>query len=204
MPDYSKGKIYTIRCHNDNSLIYVGSTIQPLNKRWGGHKAASRLHPHFSLYQAIDNSFENWFIELHEDFPCENKEQLFKREGEVIREIGNLNGRISGRTRKEYREDNSDTFKERSKIYYQENIDKFKLYRQENSEKIKEYTKQYRQNNAEKLRERDKIYRQNNAEKLKEKYRERIHCECGAIISKRDLTKHKKTQKHIILMKKID
>jgi len=35
---YKNGKIYTIRCKNDDTLIYVGSTIQPLFKRWYGHK----------------------------------------------------------------------------------------------------------------------------------------------------------------------
>ena len=30
---YKNGKIYTIRHKNDDSLIYVGSTIQPLFKR---------------------------------------------------------------------------------------------------------------------------------------------------------------------------
>ena len=38
MPDYTKGKIYTIRCKTDDTLIYVGSTIQPLSVRFGGHK----------------------------------------------------------------------------------------------------------------------------------------------------------------------
>jgi hypothetical protein len=30
---YKNGKIYTIRCKNDDTLIYVGSTTQPLFKR---------------------------------------------------------------------------------------------------------------------------------------------------------------------------
>ncbi len=34
MPDYSKSKVYTVRCHLDQSLIYVGSTTQALSKRW--------------------------------------------------------------------------------------------------------------------------------------------------------------------------
>jgi len=34
---YKNGKIYTIRYKNDDSLIYVGSTIQPLFKRWFEH-----------------------------------------------------------------------------------------------------------------------------------------------------------------------
>ena len=34
MPDkYKNGKIYTIRCKKDDTLIYVGSTTQPLFKK---------------------------------------------------------------------------------------------------------------------------------------------------------------------------
>ena len=36
---YKNGKIYTIRYKNDDSLIYVGSTVQPLFKRWFEHKS---------------------------------------------------------------------------------------------------------------------------------------------------------------------
>ena len=35
---YKNGKIYTIRCKNDDTLIDIGSTIQPLFERWYGHK----------------------------------------------------------------------------------------------------------------------------------------------------------------------
>ena len=35
---YDNGKIYTIRCREDNNLIYVGSTVQPLYERWHQHK----------------------------------------------------------------------------------------------------------------------------------------------------------------------
>ena len=35
---YANGKIYTIRYKNDNNLIYGGSTIQPLYKRFADHK----------------------------------------------------------------------------------------------------------------------------------------------------------------------
>ena len=39
MDKYKNGKIYTIRYKNDDSLIYVGSTCQPLYKRWSQHKS---------------------------------------------------------------------------------------------------------------------------------------------------------------------
>ena len=96
MPDYTKGKIYTIRCRTDDTLIYVGSTIQPLSVRFGGHKKASRRIncQNILLYKTINHNWDDWYIELYEENSCENKEQLGKREGEVIRLIGTLNSRI--------------------------------------------------------------------------------------------------------------
>ena len=38
MIDYQQGKIYTIRCKTDNNLIYVGSTVNTLIRRWYNHK----------------------------------------------------------------------------------------------------------------------------------------------------------------------
>ena len=119
MPDYSKGKIYTIRCRTDATLIYVGSTIPPLAKRWEGHKCLT--NPKYILYQTMNNDWDNWYIELYELFPCNLKEELTKQEGELIRLIGNLNYRIEGRTKQEW-----------SIKYNQE-------YRKNNINKLKEY-----------------------------------------------------------------
>ena len=47
------------------------------------------------------DDWNDWYIEKWK-FPCENKEQLNKREeGEMIREIGTVNKQIAGRTYKE-------------------------------------------------------------------------------------------------------
>ena len=35
---YNNSKIYLIKCRLDNNLIYVGSTVHSLNKRWKEHK----------------------------------------------------------------------------------------------------------------------------------------------------------------------
>ena len=99
---YKRGKIYTVRCRYDDSLVYVGSTIQSLAKRIGLHRG----HKKCSLYKLVDGNWDNWYIELYEHFPCDNKEQLEKREGEVIRQIGNLNCYIAGRDNKQYYQDN--------------------------------------------------------------------------------------------------
>ena len=96
MPDYQKGKIYTIRNKNDTNLIYVGSTCDKyLSNRMGHHKQDSKRNPYNHFYKKIED-WSDWYIELYENFPCNDKNELTKREGEVIREIGTLNMKNAG------------------------------------------------------------------------------------------------------------
>jgi hypothetical protein len=184
MPDYSKGKIYTIRNRNDDSKIYVGSTIQSLAVRFGGHKIHSKREKYINmlLYKEVDGDWDNWYIELYENYSCNSREELCKREGEVIRLIGSLNKNIAGRDDKQYKINNADKIKEQ-----------IKQYKINNADKIKEQLKQYRIDNADKVKEQNKQYKIENADKLKEK----ITCECGCLINRDCLTRHKKTKKHL-------
>jgi len=169
MDKYKNGKIYTIRCKNDDSLIYVGSTVQPLFKRWYEHKHDSKLENNILLYQKIkETNVDDWYIELYENFPCNNREELNKREGEVIRQIGTLNKNIAGRTpkeyikqwtvdnkekisqkKKEYRQRNKELITQKNKDYYEANkdtlLEKYKQYNEANKDKIKDYKKEYYQ-----------------------------------------------------------
>ena len=71
--------------------------------------------------------FEDAYIELIERHPCLCREELLKREGEIIRATENcVNKRIEGRTTKEYYRDNIDKIKQYEKEYYRDNIDKIK------------------------------------------------------------------------------
>ena len=70
------------------------------------------------------------------------------------------------------------------------------LTKQEYNEFYKDYYKELRETNKEKINEKAKIYREENKEKLREK----IKCECGCIISRSDIIRHRKTKKHIKLM----
>ena len=170
MPDYSKGQIYSIRFYDNNNLIYIGSTIQPLAKRYGGHKNKSNN----SLYQYIKDNynqdFKACYIELIENFECNNRDELNKREGELIRQYKAdnnyivINKRIEGRTDKEYYIDNVDKIKEQKKEYYIDNVDKIKekrkQYIKDNKYKIKEQKKEYYIDNVDKIKEYKKKYYQ--------------------------------------------
>ena len=161
MPDYKQGKIYTVRCKTDDTLIYVGCTTEMLSRRMAKHKYQSKINPNICFYQHVNN-WNDWYIELYEDYPCENTEQLNKREGEIIREIGTVNKSIAGRTRQEWYEDNKEKYKEYNKKYHQNNKDKRKEtdqeYKQKNKDKICEYQKEYKQKNKDKICKYQKEY----------------------------------------------
>ena len=169
MPDYQKGKIYSIRSHQTEE-IYIGSTTQTLFARLASHK---RRYKHYKKYKKMYTSsfhilqFDDAYIELYENCPCNCKEELTKREGEVIRELNCVNKLIPGRTLKEYMEDNKEKIAERKKEYREKNREKIQKYEKEYRERNKEYFKEYREKNREKIQE----YYRNNKEKFQERYR---------------------------------
>lgn len=84
---YKNGKIYTLRSYQTDD-VYYGSTTQPLSKRLSGHKAKykcwqSGKYHYMSSFEII--KFDDCYIELYEDYPCNSKSELDRREGEIIR-----------------------------------------------------------------------------------------------------------------------
>ena len=78
---YTNGKIYSITCHSDDSLIYIGSTCQPLYKRFVEHKKASKeeTKKNRPLYVKMNElGFDDFHIELIINYPSETKEELNK------------------------------------------------------------------------------------------------------------------------------
>ena len=197
---YKRGKIYTIRCRYDDSLIYVGSTIDTLAKRMGGHRTTPRNNHSTSLYNAVQGDWDNWYIELYEEYPCNNRQELERREGQVIREIGTINKFIAGRMPKERYTDNRDEKLENMKDYYKKNrdelLEKVKEYRQNNRDKLLEKEKEYRIKNRDEIAERMKEYRIKNRDELIAKKKEKIICNiCGCNVRKDGLKRHQETKK---------
>jgi hypothetical protein len=172
MPDYNHGNIYTSRCKTDDSLIYVGGTTQSLSERMASHRCDCKRRPNICFYEYVD-VWDNWYIELFEYFPCNNKEELNKKEGQVLREIGTINKQVAGRTDKEWHKDNKEKILERRKENYDNNKDKIlqshKEYVNKNKDEIKEYKKEYANRNKEKIaEEKKKEYANRNKEKMAE------------------------------------
>ena len=138
---YKNGKIYKI-VSDLTDKIYIGSTVQPLYKRYFTHKKHTHKCSSIELIKLGETR-----IELIEDFPCERKEQLNAREGYYIKLYKDIcvNVRIAGRTDKEYREDNKERIKQYANSNKERIIEQKKNYRENNKERISEQKKRYYQ-----------------------------------------------------------
>ena len=180
--NYGNGVIYKIVCNDPTiSDCYVGSTTN-IVKRKQSHKYNCNNDKtkeyHYYVYQFIreKGGWNNWSLVLIENYPCNNKLELERRERYFIEELqATLNKKIPTQTNKEYK-----------KKYNEENKDKAKTYREENKEHIAEMKQKYFEENKE------KIYT---------KKSEEVPCECGCNISRVHLSRHRKTSKHINPMK---
>jgi hypothetical protein len=170
MPDYQLSKIYKLWSPSTN-LIYIGSTTQTI---------AQRLAEHIKTYRRFKNGkgnnitsykileCEDYKIELIENYPCNNREQLFKKEGEHIKNINCVNKCIMGKTQEEYKEERKENYENNKEIVLQT----MKNYYENNKEIIKQKTRQYTIANNEKLKEYRKAYREKNKEKIKKEKKE--------------------------------
>jgi hypothetical protein len=138
--DYKNGQIYCIRSHQTDQ-IYIGSTCSPLAKRFYDHKKKSNNRISKQITQ-----YEDAYIELIENYPCNSKKELNRREGQHMRNTENcINKKIAGRTQKEYDFDNKEQISQYHKEWYEEN-----------KEQILEKQKEYSKNNKEKRAEQQK------------------------------------------------
>ena len=163
---YKNGKIYIVKCKYDNSLIYIGSTITTLKERFRLHKTDKNC----SLYLYVNDNWDNWYIELYEDYPCKSKYILELRETEVQRQIATINKQLARRSQKEHYHDYRDKLLEQQKQYHHDNRDKM----------LEEMKQNY----------------QANRDKILEQKKQKITCErCGSLLTRGYIARHKKSQK---------
>jgi len=193
MVNYGNGKIYSIRSHQTTN-IYIGSTTQSLSKRLSDHfyrkkEYEKNKYDYLTSFNLLD--FDDVYIELIENYPCCNREELLKREGYFIRKINCINKVIPGRTKKEYYEDNKTSIAQKHKEYREDNKEHLK-------QKKKEYHKKYREINLEHLKQKKKEYNEKTKEQRKE-YQEKNKawidrkdkcCYCNKEMMHRNLKKH--------------
>ena len=147
MNKYENAKIYKIVDVGYNKC-YIGSTCESLSQRMARHRNDYKANQR--IKSKITNSFklfdeyglDNCKIELVENHPCGNIEELRRREGFYIKEFDCVNKNIAGRTDKEYKQDNRDHILELRRENYErhreDKINKAKEYYQQNKDYIQE------------------------------------------------------------------
>ena len=181
MPDYAKTVIYKICCKDtDITDIYVGSTTN-IKKRILNHKNNCNNPKdkcyYYKVYEFIRNNggWDNWDIIVIEQYPCNSHLDAVIKEREYYETLKpTLNMIYPQRTDKEYD----------------------KEYRNNN----KEYKKQYYNDNKNIFNERSLQYYYDNKKEINEKTKEKVICECGYEITKCNLKRHQKSDKHIKLL----
>jgi hypothetical protein len=144
-----KASIYKI-VNQTTGLIYIGSTINSLNKRLSGHimnykkiKSGANVSK-ITSYKVLHGG--DYYIELIKMIETDNRKEVLREEGNIIKQLKEqynhlvVNKVIAGRTEKEYCKDMSE---HRTKTATEYNI--------KNAEKYKEYQRQYRLNKKNKL-----------------------------------------------------
>ena len=177
MPNYQQSKIYKIWSQKTDD-IYIGSTTQKtLARRMSHHRCCfkrwkSGKERCVTAYHIMNHGDAR--IELIENFPCNSKDELHAREGQIIRQHDCVNKRVEGRGQKQ-REFETGRRAE---------------YRKTHKKKIQVVNKKYYKNNKSKLKKDSKTYRQNNNQTLE--------CPCSGTYKKYDQSKHNKTRMHTI------
>ena len=189
--DYSKGQIYTIRSHQTDA-IYIGSTCAPLHKRLSGHKSNYKTwkegkYDYITSFEIM--KYDDAYVELLEDFPCDSKKKLDRREGQLIRSMACVNKNVAGRTVAEYREENKEQAAEMGR-----------KWREGNKEHVVESWRAYSLANKDAILARSKAYREANKEKMYQRQGQKVTCECGAIVCRSYISTHRKREKHELLL----
>ena len=83
---YSTGKLYRIVQIDRYVLVYVGSTIRPLDNRFSGHRGHwKNSNDGYSEYVRSNGGPGNFRIELIMNYPCRSLQELTDKEGYFIR-----------------------------------------------------------------------------------------------------------------------
>ena len=168
---YQNGKIYQI-VDVGYTKCYVGSTCESLSKRMSKHRENYKRYLAGSkqktmVFDIFDEfGVENCKIELIEEYPCQNRDELNKKEGFHIRANDCVNKVIIGRTWSEYKQQHKARLNAKHKEWYE-------THKHEQDQKKHEWYESHR----------DCIL-------------VKVVCECGHTISKNNLKAHILTNKH--------
>lgn len=146
--DYTNSCIYKLYV-DDHPHVYIGSTTLPLQTRLSLHKSQYKAYElqRFAYLTSFEIFKLNPDVKIEKVKDCShvtNSEDLHREEGQVIRDnITCVNKLVSGRTRREWREDMKLELAKKRKEYYQTHKDKAKTYYEANREARIAYQRAY-------------------------------------------------------------
>tara|TARA_R110002020_G_scaffold313285_1_gene528578 strand:- start:29 stop:661 length:633 start_codon:yes stop_codon:yes gene_type:complete len=205
---YRIGSIYRITKIDDPTINYIGSTFKTLQQRWRVHKSKKEngcsigklLNKYgcdkfkivvIQKYQVCDDKHLRAYEQLWINKYKMNKSCINKQDAFCI---------LKKEQKKQYRLEHREEMKEYQKEYKLEHKEqlkeKLKQYRLEHREHLKAKSKQYNQENKEKRKQ----YRLEHKEQIKARKGEKIECECGCIIIRDMIARHRRSTKHISIM----
>lgn len=163
---YQNGKIYKI-IDRTNGNYYIGSTTKLLEARLKEHEERyssylKKIYNNVTSFTIVQNN--DYYIELIQNYPCNNKIELLRKEGEYIKNADDkcVNRCVAGRTLEEYYQDNRERLIVKQKKHYYANPEKKIKYQSEyvkkNKEKVKKYLKEYREKNLDSINAKKKVY----------------------------------------------
>jgi hypothetical protein len=204
--NYQNTQLYELIEHDTqgNPVVYRGHTTQPLHKRLAQHRRDFKQwkkgkSAYCSSYEVLKHGPAR--IELVRAAPCFTKKEASRVEGLFIRELPtcvNIRKNKYANQAERY-EANKETILAKHKEYHHANKETANARRKEhhkaNKETANAKAKAYNQANKETLKAKAKAYYQTNKETISAKLAEKIQCECGAVISRSNLS-HRKTWKH--------
>jgi hypothetical protein len=174
---YSKAVIYKIYNIDEPEKFYVGSTANSIWRRLYTHKVQSKISKAFFYTEINRLGWDKFNIEVIENFPCNNKQELFAEEERIRSETNayyNTNrAYLTEEQRKEWIKEYDKKRKDYFKNYRDEHKEHYKNYRDEHKEETKEYDKRYRDENKEKIKKRKAKYYKKHREQILEKMRKR-------------------------------
>ena len=179
MPDYSNSVIYKIVC-KDVSIreTYIGSSYD-IHDRTSKHKSSctntNDHHYNTPVYKFIreHGGWSNWEMVELYKYPSQSKEELEIEETNAYDRYISEFTLLNGRRPHQTKEERREYSKKKCKERYHENIER---ERKEGKERY---------------------------HAKKEELNTPVNCECGLMINKQNITRHKKTKTHIDRMKNL-
>jgi len=179
--DYQKSKIYKLEC--EDGCYYYGATTGSLNTRLRGHKKASTTQP-YRVYKHINEiGWDKVKITLMEEYPCESRTDLNKRESDFIYEARKdekcLNTILSFATEQQ-RHERQKTYLETYKRSLTEQRIEYnhaynKKYREQKGDELKQNKSEYYYANKEERDKKNMENYYNNKEEILRKKKEKYH-----------------------------